>query len=317
MKNNNPVIVIYFSDQKNQGAKINNPKYFRSYQDLCAKLAKNNFDIYIVKGKKHRFLGKMIFQSASKFQKDKLISVNKPIKADLILLRTGVWLQDEKPKNVLNKFELIKICHNKLKTYQLLKKYMPKTYAINKANFLSVMDKITTGKVVIKPIDGNSGTDVYAVDKTKITSKIMQVINTRDCIVQEFVDTKKGITDIVKGYHDLRIINFSGKLCLSYLRIPGKSLISNLDRLGKERIISINKIPKIAKDLCRTIDKKFVKFGARIYSIDMGFENGIPKIFELNSTPGMPFYEYNQHNKYYDRFHNQIVSTIKLALKQI
>jgi len=312
--NKKPIVVICFGDRKNQSLKFNDLKYFRSYRDLCAKLEKQNINTYIAKGNNHRFLGNMTFKSVASFIKNTLVDTQKPIKANLAFLRTSNWQKNKKPIYVLNQLALIEICKNKLKTYRLLKKYMPKTYPINPLNFHTVINKITTSKVVIKPINGNGGTDVYVMEKSNINVKIKKIIKRRKCLAQEFVDTKEGIANMVDGYHDLRIINFSGELCFGYIRQPKKNLVSNIARHGQEKIIPFDKIPDSAKEICKEIDKNFIKFGPRIYSIDMGFEKGKPKIFELNSYPGMPFYEYNLHSKYYDVFHDNIVRTIKQAL---
>jgi len=190
-------------------------------------------------------------------------------------------LQKEVP--TLNKLDLSKLCWDKYATYNKFKKFMAPTFLVHtKSQLNAALGKISTEKVVLKPRRGISGMNVFIGKKREVDNDI-----SRDTIVQEFVDSSKGIPSLkVKGVHDLRLVTISGKLQHAYIRRPKSGLISNIARGGSVKHLKDSEVPKDALNIMKEVDKQMEQYGDRIYTVDIMYnENGKPILNELESIP--------------------------------
>ena len=175
---------------------------------------------------------------------------------------------------IINHPELNRLCWDKLASYKLFHKFMPKTFL-----------KKIKGKVVVKPRYGIAGTGI------KITNNPGKI--KKNYIVQEFVDSSKGYKPLgIKGIHDFRVLIINGKIDHCYARIAKKgSLFANCSKGGTKKYIKNKKIPKSVISIIKTVDNKFKKYGDRVYSVDFAFINEKPMIMELESKPGFAYYD--------------------------
>ena len=199
----------------------------------------------------------------------------------------------------LNHLELEQVCDDKLLTFNIFPDLSPRTFVVNDFYELQrVVNYIRSDKIVLKPRFGSYGRGVVVLDKRRLTNGIK-----KDTIVQEFVDSSKGVLNI-KKVHDFRIIVIDGKINHAYLRIPKNgSLICNAS-LGADKIFIENEeIPYSILKRVKNIDKHLRHYGPRVYSADFAVdENRKPWLIELNSKPGMIFYDKapELRTKYFD-----------------
>ncbi|OGJ43113.1 hypothetical protein A3B60_00230 [Candidatus Peregrinibacteria bacterium RIFCSPLOWO2_01_FULL_39_12] len=302
-------IVVYFDSPNAMGYPFDERNYFLSYQGFGELCKKRGVNFYIVRGKKS-YLGKMKFYGGWKFAGKKLAAVRESIKADVIYVK-GADLRTEEGAVRVNHQELMEICADKLKTYKLFKKYMIKTYPINKNNWRKALKKIKTKKVVVKPEMGMEGRGIVVAGKNKFNfSRLDRAY--APFLAQEFIDCSAGIPGIVKSRHDLRLYIFNGKVRLAEYRQPKRgSCLANIAQGGSLTVLPVLKVPKWAIKFVGTIDKHFKKFSPRIYTIDLMYAYGRPYLVELNSRPGLPFKGWS----YYDEFHRHIFETLMSALR--
>jgi glutathione synthase/RimK-type ligase-like ATP-grasp enzyme len=138
--------------------------------------------------------------------------------------------------------------------------------------------------VVVKPVDGEEGKDVFIGPKDSMTG----LEPTFPVLVQEFLDSSIGIPGIVEGMHDFRVALFNGEVIYSYYRTPPQgSFLANVSRGGKFEVVPSEKIPQIILDIAKEIDTRFIKYTQRFYGIDFAFTPEGPKIIEMNSKLGL------------------------------
>jgi glutathione synthase/RimK-type ligase-like ATP-grasp enzyme len=174
---------------------------------------------------------------------------------------------------------------NKFTTYHLFKDYMPKSYLVHsKKDINKKINYLRDNKFVIKPITGAEGRAVKVIAK-KDTKNIRIK---EPMLLQSFIDSSKGINNIVSGYHDLRIIIFNNKIFGSYIRTPKQEcLLANIAQGGKRIILDKNNIPPKALKIVKYVTKSFSSFDNLFYSVDFIFDkNQKPYILEINSRPG-------------------------------
>lgn len=301
-------IIVYFDDPKAMGYPFDEYNYFLSYCGFSKLCRKHGVNFYIARGKKS-YLGKMKFRRGWEFIGEKLVTVNRPIKADVIYVK-GADLRTEKGVKRVNHQELMEICADKFKTYKLFKKYMIKTYPINEKNWRKVLVEIKTAKVVVKPENGMEGRGIIVAKKNKFNFDQLDK-KYAPFLAQEFIDCSAGIPGIVRSRHDLRLYIFNGAVKAAEYRQPKPgSCLANIAQGGSLTVLPISKVPAWAIKFVNTIDKHFKKYSPRIYTIDLMYAYGCPYLVELNSRPGLPFKEWS----YYDELHRYIFETLMSAL---
>lgn len=186
----------------------------------------------------------------------------------------------------LNHLDVEKICDDKLLTYEIFPDLFPKTFIIHTFYDLQkVIHNIKTDKVVLKPRFGSQGRDVIVLEKNNLKNGIK-----KDTIVQEFIDSSKGVLNI-KKVHDFRVIMMNGKINHAYIRTPKQGLICNASLGADKTYIDNDEIPCSILNKIKKIDSYLKQYGSRVYSADFAMDkNKKPWLIELNSKPGMMYY---------------------------
>ncbi len=210
---------------------------------------------------------------------------------------------------MINHLELEQVCDDKLLTFNIFPELSPKTFVVNDFYELQrIIHYIESDKVVLKPRFGSNGKGIVILDKTQLKNGIR-----KDTIVQEFIDSSNGILGM-KIVHDLRVIIVNGKINHAYIRTPQKgSLLCNAHQGAKKIFIKNDEIPSSVIRRVKKIDSHFQHYGPRVYSADFAMDkNGKPWLIELNSKPGMMYYDEapELRIKYYDKLYQAIKGLI-------
>ena len=257
--------------------------YFKRGTDL-------GFNMYFVSGIE-RYLGNMKFKNPLFFDGKRFVYKHKLATADAVFDRSGGVKFP--PANIsgktLNSIAFKKICWNKLRTYELLGEFMPKSYAVrSQEDLLKNLKQFPHNFLaVLKPARGLGGKGIIIekrdeLKKRKLSKKLF--------ILQEFVDTSSGINKIVNGKHDLRIAIADGKIVLAHVRTPKPgSLLANVAQGGSIKEVPLGMIPKNVLRIVRAAQNKIdEKFNYPLYSIDFGLAKNKVFIFEINDQIGFP-----------------------------
>ena len=202
--------------------------------------------------------------------------------------------------------ELEQVCDDKLLTYNIFPELSPKTFMVNDFYELQrIIHYVKSKKVVLKPRFGSNGRGIVILNKNKLRNGIK-----KDTIVQEFVDSSNGVLD-VKKTHDLRVIIIDGKINHAYIRVPKyKNILCNAYLGAKKIFIRNDEIPSSILKRIKKIDSHFKHYGPRIYSTDFAMdENNKPWLIELNSKPGMMYYD--DAPKLRIKYYNKLYQAIK------
>ena len=216
--------------------------------------------------------------------------------------------------SVINHPFIDEFCWDKKIVAELFPEHCPKTFVVNtRAGLEKVLPEIKSEKVVLKPRYGTLGANVVIEDKKNLPKLIEE-----NTIVQEFIDTSKGINGVTDGLHDMRLFMINGKVDHTHIRIPKKGLYTaNVALGGKKVFVPNNKIPKKAIKIAKEVDRFFKNFYPRIFSVDFLFdEKGNPYIVECNSQPMIDKYAFGKYAMitFYDRVLEAMKSGIKLKV---
>jgi glutathione synthase/RimK-type ligase-like ATP-grasp enzyme len=151
-----------------------------------------------------------------------------------------------------------------------------------------LLTEIKTETKVFKPIKGWGGSGILISDDDQEIIKHAQNKALYPAILQEFIDSSKGIHGVIDGLHDFRVIVVNGRIVMTSVRQPKEgSRLANVAQGGSLLEVPIEKLPDSAKEMVYKIDKKLAIYKNRIYSVDMVFSEGKkPYLVELNSWPG-------------------------------
>jgi glutathione synthase/RimK-type ligase-like ATP-grasp enzyme len=218
------------------------------------------------------------------------------IKPDLIYDKTKARLEIYYKKELIgkrykfiNNLEFTQLIDNKFLTSLLFEKWSKKSWLVNTREELrAILPKIKTSRVVLKPLMESGGKDVLILSKKEAAKK-----NNSDQIwlVQEFIDSSRGVPGFSKGVHDLRLVFVNEKIIYAYIREPAKGkLLANLAQGGSLTIVPLSKLPKSLSPIINHANAIFETFVPRIFCIDFMFDQQKrPWIVELNSMPGLYF----------------------------
>lgn len=262
------------------------------YLKLLELCQKEGWEVYVLTRKTYVgngiFKGSWLFKGNGKFE-----GVVNPVRIDLVYDRSGgIKFPPEEDKDTIfvNNREFKILCWDKWKSYQEIGKFMSKTFLIDKKENLSeILSKIKTDWVVLKPVNGLKGIGIYIGPK-KDAGRFKFDKNYPNYIAQEFIDTSAGIPKITKEKHDLRIVIVNAKPVWAHFRTPPEgSFEANVARGGTIKEVDYNIVPEKAKKIVEEVSKQFFKkYDNPIYSLDFGFQNGHPFLFEINDTIGFP-----------------------------
>lgn len=287
----NKKILIYFTKKEvatDPYAHI--PDRREIYWSLFREGKSRGFDMYLgVKPTIHH--GGMEFENVLFFTGEQFEFQEKKVLFDAIFdrsIRKDFPTSDIDHKT-LNSLAFKKLANNKDLTYELLKEYMPKTFLVSsKKDFETALLSFRPQEIaVFKPVDGFGGKGVIITEAKNITSALL--VPDKKFIFQKFVDTSKGVPDIISGHHDLRIIIINGTPILLQAREPKKGeLRANISQGGRCFEFSYEDAPIALRSIVEKVHPLIdTAFSSPFYSIDFGIDrDGTPYIFEINDQIG-------------------------------
>jgi hypothetical protein len=274
-------IVIFLATDNPTGFPFNDSTYRDSYARLSEFAHKRDIDLRYVLGEDSYKHGE--FTSYWKIENNEFVHYNNTFKSKLIYLKSRTHIFDNE-RRVNNRF-IEEICRDKYKSAQTFPDYFKKTELIT-LDTMEVLDSYSTDLVVLKPRYGYSGKDVQVLHKKDIQA---HMISDQKYIVQELINSSKGIDQFISQKHELRIFVFNGDIKAAYLRLPAKdSYMANISQGATEMQITLEDIPSSTHDLKNSVDAKFKTIYPRLYTIDVMYEDGRPWTVELNDMPGVP-----------------------------
>lgn len=214
-----------------------------------------------------------------------------------------------KRNRFVNELKFSELLTDKWETYKTFIEFSPRTVLIEKTADKKKIQTLKSEKVILKPRFGAKGNGIIVCLKKEIDS-----VET-SYIAQEFIETKSGISGIVSGPHDLRIMLKNEKPFHAFVRIPapGKE-VSNAAAGGKVVYVPLEKIPESAWSIVENVCRKLKRFKNKLFTIDLIFDDGgKPWILELNSHPGMTLEDAEVVNK--EAYYNAFVEFFKEAIK--
>lgn len=286
------------------------PVYLRLLE-LCQK---EGWEVYVLSKKTYQ--GGNVFNGAWLFNNGEFTREEKLLNIDLVFDWTGNMEfppANEPNLKVVNTRPFKELCADKWKMYQKLQEYMPTTFWIGeKDNLKTVLPKIKTDWIVVKPVNGLKGKGVYVGDRGKAVNFDFDD-RFHEYIAQEFIDTSNGISGITPGLHDLRIVVVNNQIVWSHVRVPKKGTYkANVGQGGFLTEIDYTMVPAGIKEIVSDVSNTFYgQYDNPIYSIDFGVgKDGIPKIFEINDQIGFPLWEMKSR----DNFLSALIQNFKEKL---
>lgn len=293
---NKKVVVIYYSnDWKEKIPLKKSPATRIAFEDWYERGRRRGVEIY--RASIDWFdLSRSVFKKTWTYENKKWIKVREPIKPDLIFDKIAGKHDYElfELKQKIN--EKVKIFNpplfrtlldSKLSHYVTFKEFMPPSFlAHSKEELKSLLKKVKSEKIVIKPLYGSGGFGILIEKKSKINYRFIKY----PVFVQEFVAAQGGIPGFTKNkaLADLRLVYMNHKLIYALSRIAKKgSYFTNFHQGARPVLVPKKFIPHSALQASKKIINKLKIFPEANYSIDFLFSNsGKPILMEINTTPG-------------------------------
>lgn len=192
-----------------------------------------------------------------------------------------------------------KFCTSKFEAYEYLHEFFPKTILMKcKEDFAPALENLEGDRVVFKPSNGTNGRGVRIIKKERaaLDDETRAIIAEPDgALLQEFVDTSKGISGVCSSYHDLRLATVNNVIALTHVRVPEPdSLIANYAQGATIRELAPSDIPKKILSFYKKVHSKITeRFPNPMYTMDIGVgASGEPLLFEINGTTAFPWPEF-------------------------
>jgi glutathione synthase/RimK-type ligase-like ATP-grasp enzyme len=319
------VLVLFGRSNWRKSKPFSNEKYMYSYEYFYELCRKNGIQVYRASYQWYDY-EKRFFKHAWVFgENGRDWKRTSGIKPDLIFdkVKYNTYAYDMVEKitegyKFFNNIEFTKIIDSKLCTSLLFPEWSKKSFLITSNKELgSVLRKIASKRVVVKPINLSGGDNVMIGTKEKIIKEIGEKkVIIKNWIAQGFIDSSKGIPGIMEGTHDLRVVLINDKIIYAYYRRPANgSLLANLAQGGTMEIVDLDKLPQIIKPIISKASSLFSVFGSRIFTIDLMFDKKRrPWIVELNSMPGMYFAPGQEKTR--KVFYSRLLREFKNKIKQ-
>ena len=291
------ITIISDDDDWNSELPFKKYKEYRSHYEFFYELAEKQ-GIRFVRAHINWYKSNGIFEKAWSYdvKSKKWIKLDN-VKADFVFDKAPALkkFKDLKYKinkeiGMMNNPEMDYKVNNKKSILKIFPNILPKTFIIkSNVDLKEKLQKINTEKAVLKPAVGSGGDKILIQDKSELINNNIKF--DEDYILQEFIDTSKGIKGLVDCVHDLRVVLFNEKIAYSYIRIPKKGcLLCNIHQGGTMIGIRNDQIPEQVKKLLKIINKKLEKYVPRNYAADFFFdENQKAYLIEINTKPGLLF----------------------------
>ncbi|MDQ5951751.1 MAG: hypothetical protein QG639_1032 [Patescibacteria group bacterium] len=276
-------IAVYFSSADPMGHPLSTPDYWTSYTELTDAINKHGGQLYIVRTQSS-YLGNGVFSNSWIIEGQQLKQTGQ-VTVDVVLNKGR--FQSDNTVPVFNCSQVTEICLDKWKMYTELKELCPLSFFVEKQeDLLSAIEKVTTSRVVFKPVKGGEGVGVKIEERDYFVAHLSEL--QYPGVVSNFLDTSGGVPGIVDGLHDLRVALFDGEILYSYYRTPPtNSFLANVSKGGKFEMIPLWKLPNEIVAVAKEIDATLSDCKHRFYSIDFGYTSDGPKIIEMNSELGL------------------------------
>jgi glutathione synthase/RimK-type ligase-like ATP-grasp enzyme len=317
------VLILFGKNNWRKSKPFKNEKYMYSYEYFYELCRKNGIQIYRASYQWYDYR-KHIFKHAWIFEKKNggWMKTDK-IKPDLVFDKTKTRPEVEYKKSLIGESYKIfnnpiftALIDNKLYTGHLFPEWTKGNQLIqNDRDLQAALSKVKGEKAVVKPLDLSGGENVIIGKKKEILSEVKKRrTELKNYIVQEFINSSRGIPGITKGVHDLRLVFINNRLIYSYYRKPAEgSLLANLAQGGTMAIVPLHKLPKNLKPIIKRAADIFSVYGSNIYTVDVMFdEKRKPWIVELNSMPGMYFEPGQEKTRKY--FYKELLKVFKREL---
>lgn len=211
----------------------------------------------------------------------------------------------------INDLLFTKIIDDKFLTSLLFPQWSKKNWLIkSKEDLGRIISQLETSKIVLKPISESGGNGVQVIEKNDWEKVSFEGEN----IVQEFIDSSRGVPGVSEKMHDLRLVFVNEEIIYSYIREPKEgSYLANLAQGGSLKIVPREKLPQSLQPIIVHMNEVFSAFSKKIYSVDFMFdETGRPWIVELNSMPGLFFTP--EEKPYMMMMYEKLLETFKTVL---
>lgn len=290
------VLILFGKSDWKKAKPFSNKDYQYSYEYFYSLCRENGIQMYRASYEWYDY-EKNIFKHAWIFEGEggnwKKVD---DIKPDLIYDKTKARMETYYKKELIGEhYPLIndqiftRLIDDKLTTSLIFDQWSKKSWIINSKEDLElVLPKISSEKIVLKPLCESGGKGIEVLNKGEALKKTdIQ----KNYIVQEFIDSSGGVPGVSQNMHDLRLVFVNDKIIYSYIREPKEgSYLANLAQGGKLIIVPKEKLPESINPIVEKANEAFITFDPRIFSLDLMFdENGKPWIVELNSMPGLYF----------------------------
>ena len=302
-------IAVFFEQPEFDDYPFDQAEYRDAYHQFAARLHAKGGQLIITRGD-DSYLGSMRFARGWGWDGEKFVELTEEFEVAVIYDKSNSAHKPpfyfESEAKVINANPITEICNDKTKTYQLFKKFSPKIYiALDDIQLDQAVKDIAGKRIVMKPLNSEGGEGVVI----GTAAELREAQNEFPVLIQEFIDTSEGIPgiDAIDSHHDFRMVVIDGEIVQAFARTPAEgTLTANVAQGGASHEIPIDKIPPTAIEVVKEIDEKFQSY-QRVYSIDLGFERGIPRLIELNSQPAL-FSE--KRGKQFERFQEKLADVL-------
>lgn len=264
---------------------------YSTYVELFEEIAKSS-ELYVVFGYEN-YLGSLGFRNAQRYLGAGFFKTEgEELTADAVYDRSYQleFPKDNEPENkkVMNCLTFKEFSRNKLALAEKYPEYCPQTKIINSRDELK--KNLPGHMMVYKPITGMKGKGIeFITDEGDLLGKNFAFPG----ILQDFKETKEGVPGLLKGRHDMRVVVVNGQVVWATVRQPkADGLLANVAQGGSIKEIDPEKIPQTALDIVMKLAKDFAQeYYNPLFSVDLGFEEGEPFIYEINDQIGFPLPE--------------------------
>lgn len=310
-------LAIYFSDPEPMGDPFNSTyPYWEIYQEIIRDIEKHGIEVYIVRGAA-AYLGKGVFLNGWQINNGALVFIDKSITVDLIFHKGNYsTIPGSYDCPMINHPDMERFCRDKVKIAEVFSDISPKTKAVSSYHecmlVVAEWNLNPQDKIVIKKNFLSSGHGIHIMPIKDVSESLFD--NWQDVLVQEFVDSSVGISGIVQGLHDIRVITINGEPVYTFIRVPAPgSFLANIAQGGKELAVALDKLPSSLLEMVARVNKYFAQFRPSILGADFFNSKDGFKLIELNAPPGMRNSKFSPQDK---ELQGKIVQMLVDALKR-
>lgn len=281
-------IAVYFANTDVLLNKINSPLSLAPYIDIAHELQGLGGKVVFCAGA-DAYAGHGWFEHTWGFSDQFEVKENGPAQAEVILART--LFPHPADITVVNTPELYKVLHDKFLAQRMFEQYHARTVKVDNDSQLAAALQTIPGELkVVKPVEGSHSDGVVIGTESELLAQTYKY----PLLVEEWLDSSRGIDGITPGEHDLRIVMIENRPSLVLVRIPAKSEHRAGLEVGASMLWpSLGDIPASVIHMVQNIDTELQFYPGRVYSVDTAMTIDGPRVIELNVYPAL--FESNLH----------------------